>query len=125
MAIVGGSKLPGLKIRPVSKKGATPLTMSESESGSVTSIESMLSEGCPVSPSFYYDQRDLVYQTRLKQRGRRALTAYRAMKSKNMVGGGICLPQDAEQGIKRRIQRCQTFRQSRKVFSQEQTFISL
>jgi hypothetical protein len=61
-------------------------------SGSVKSIESMYSDECPVSPSLLYEQRAMLYETREKQRHRKALTAYRSYKSRLSIGGAsTCL----------------------------------
>ena len=58
---------------------------------SVKSIESICSDGCPVSPSSLYEQRALVYQTRKSQYDRKSITAittYRYRKSCLLVGKG-------------------------------------
>ena len=61
-------------------------------SGSVQSIESILSDGCPVSPSLLYEQRAMLYDTRQNQRQRKAVTAYRSYKSRSSIGGATkCL----------------------------------
>ncbi len=52
-----------------------------SEKGSVTSINSLCSEGLPVSPSILYDQRLRLYDT-CKKQGRKAVTAYVRQKSR-------------------------------------------
>ena len=56
---------------------------------SVKSIESICSDGCPVSPSNLYEQRALAYQTRKSQYDRKSMTAiapYRYRKSCLLVG---------------------------------------
>ena len=61
---------------------------------SVKSIESICSDGCPVSPSSLYEQRALVYQARKSQYNRKsitAITAYRYRKSSLLVGRGTAL----------------------------------
>ncbi len=55
-------------------------------SGSVKSIESMYSDGCPVSPSLLYEQRAVLYDTRQKQRHRKAVTAYCSYKTRPTLG---------------------------------------
>ena len=55
---------------------------------SVSSLESMCSDGCPVSPSILYDQRALLTETRNSQRSRNAMTAYRKRKSTVVIGKG-------------------------------------
>jgi predicted transcriptional regulator len=52
-----------------------------SEKGSVTSIESIFSEGLPASPSLLYDQRHRLYET-CKKQGRKAITEYARQKSR-------------------------------------------
>lgn len=52
-----------------------------SEKGSVTSLESIFSEGIPVSPSLLYDQRHRLYET-CKKQGRKAVTEYNRQKSR-------------------------------------------
>jgi len=59
-----------------------------SVNASVSSLESMCSDGCPVSPSILYDQRALVTETRISQRSRNAMTAYCKRKSFALVGRG-------------------------------------
>ncbi len=69
-------------------------------SGSVKSIESMYSDGCPVSPSLLYEQRAMLYDTREKQRHRKAVTAYRSYKSRTSIGGvSTCLRHEEKSGI--------------------------
>jgi hypothetical protein len=51
-----------------------------SDRGSVSSLDSLASEGLPVSPSLLYDQRERLYETRRKQ-GRKAITEYSRVKS--------------------------------------------
>ena len=60
-------------------------------SGSIHSIESFFSDGCPVSPSLLYEQRDLLFETRQRLRQRNAVTAYRSYKSRTTVGEAVCL----------------------------------
>ena len=67
--------------------------MSESGSGSVNSLDSLCIDGCPVSPSILYDQRALVFETRKKQKNRKALTEYRTYKSR-IVGKELICPQN-------------------------------
>jgi len=57
-------------------------------SESVQSIESICSDGCPVSPSILYDQRARMIETRKYQNYRNAITAYRTRKSPSIVGKG-------------------------------------
>lgn len=65
-----------------------------SETGSSVSLETLASEGCPVSASYLYDQRELVRQT-LKSQGRRnAITEYRKHKDKSIVGKAKWAKQD-------------------------------
>lgn len=52
-----------------------------SDKGSVTSLDSLCSEGLPVSPSLLYDQRQRLYET-CKKQGRKAVTAYVRQKSR-------------------------------------------
>lgn len=52
-----------------------------SEKGSVTSIESIFSEGLPISPSLLYEQRSRLYET-CKKQGRKAVTEYNRQKSR-------------------------------------------
>jgi len=62
-----------------------------SDISSVHSIESVSSDGCPVSPSILYDQRALFYETLKKQKRRNAMTEYRSRRRKSLVivvGGG-------------------------------------
>jgi hypothetical protein len=54
-----------------------------SDKGSVTSIESMCSDGIPVSPSLLYDQRQRLYDT-CKKQGRKAVTAYARQKPRTL-----------------------------------------
>ncbi len=55
-------------------------------SESVHSTESFFSDGCPVSPSLLYEQRDLLFETRKQLRQRKAVTAYRSYKSRSTIG---------------------------------------
>ena len=55
-------------------------------SESVQSIESICSDGCPVSPSLLYDQRSRMIETRKSQIYRNAMTAYRTRKSSSIIG---------------------------------------
>jgi len=57
-----------------------------SENGSVQSIETICSDGCPVSPSALYDQRALVYETRKYQSYRKSITSYRYRKIHTLLG---------------------------------------
>jgi len=57
-------------------------------SESVQSIESICSDGCPVSPSILYDQRARMVETRKCQNYRNAITAYQTRKSPSIVGKG-------------------------------------
>ena len=91
-------------------------------SGSVRSIESIFSDGCPVSPSLLYEQRSVLFETRLHLRQRKAITAYRSYKTRAKVGGGaVCLNQDEinEPCIKRRTD---LVNQSRHDFPRSRTF---
>jgi hypothetical protein len=63
-------------------------------SGSVRSIESHFSDGCPVSPSLLYEQRSLLFETRQRLRQRNAITAYRSYKSRMTVGEAPCLERE-------------------------------
>ena len=68
-------------------------------SGSVRSLESIYSDGCPVSPSLLYEQRAMLYETRQKQRHRKAVTAYRPYKSRSSIGeASLCLVHGENQG---------------------------
>ena len=69
--------------------------MAENESidsiHSVKSIESICSDGCPVSPSVLYDQRAFAYEMRKNQQYRKSMTFitnYRYRKSQSIVGKG-------------------------------------
>jgi hypothetical protein len=84
-----------------------------STDGSVATIESLCSEGCPVAPSILYDQRALLYETRKYFRGRKAVTAYHNGKGGDKVGEGSCLRQD-ESVDQRKFPRSLTFRHSRR-----------
>lgn len=55
-------------------------------SGSVRSISSLCSDGCPVSPSLLYEQRQLLFETRQQLRQRNAVTAYRSYKTRSTIG---------------------------------------
>jgi len=69
---------------------------------SVKSIESICSDGCPVSPSGLYEQRALVYQTRKSQYNRKSMTAiipHRHPKSRLLVGKGTVVCPRNEVGI--------------------------
>jgi len=58
-------------------------------SGSVVSLESLWSEGCPVCPSPLYELRARLYETRQRQGKRRAVTEYNTKKSKTIAGVAI------------------------------------
>jgi len=64
--------------------------MSE-HSDSVQSLDSIYSDGCPVSPSLLYDQRSRMIETRKSQIHRNAMTAYRSRKSSSILGNGAFL----------------------------------
>ncbi len=87
-------------------------------SGSVRSIESIFSDGCPVSPSLLYEQRSILFETRQHLRQRKAITAYRSYKTRMTVGGAVCLNQD-EINDNRRISRAN---QPRYEFPRSRTF---
>jgi hypothetical protein len=84
-----------------------------SDSGSETSLESYLSEGCPVAPGLYYEQRALTYETRRLQKGRRALTAYNRKTSKQELGNVICASQGANVVVNLKYRKNQTYRHSK------------
>ena len=88
-----------------------------SDSGSEISLESYLSEGCPVAPGLYYDQRALTYETRRYQKGRRALTAYnfrcKQKTSRQQIGNIICAQQGVNVVLKRKYRKNQTYRHSK------------
>jgi hypothetical protein len=83
------------------------------DSGSEISIETYLSEGCPVAPGLYYEQRALTYETRRKQKGRRALTAYNRKTSKQEIGSVVCAIHDVNVVLKQGYRKSQTYRQSK------------
>ena len=93
-----------------------------SEQGSVASLDSLCSEGCPAAPSLLYDQRDLVYETRQHQSNRRALTAYRTYKSRGLIGEVQCTERAANLAKRVGFQRSQTYRQFRREKIQETIF---
>ena len=91
-------------------------------SGSVKSLESMYSDGCPVSPSLLYEQRAMLYDTREKQRQRKAVTAYRSYKSRLSIGGAsTCLKHEENSGffiekhVRAEFHRSRTYRLRDKV----------
>jgi hypothetical protein len=84
-----------------------------STEGSVETIDTLCSDGCPVAPSILYDQRALMYETRKYFRGRKALTAYH--KAKDRVGKGLCLQLDDSANPRRLFRHSQTYRHSRSL----------
>jgi hypothetical protein len=91
-------------------------------SGSVVSLESLWSDGCPVCPSPLYDLRARLYETRQRQCKRRAVTEYTTKKSKTISGVAI------ECRISRRddfVEKSQSFRPRERPSSQEPTFIRM
>ncbi len=90
-------------------------------SGSVRSIESIFSDGCPVSPSLLYEQRSILFETRQQLRQRKAITAYRSYKTRAKVGGAACLHQD-EINEPCVHQKTDLVNQPRNVFPRSRTF---
>ncbi len=89
-----------------------------SETGSTTSLETIASEGCPVSVSYLYNQRELVRET-LKSQGRRnAITEYRKQKRNSIVGKAKCL-KHAESPV---YHHSQTYRRRNSPSNLEMTF---
>ena len=88
-------------------------------SGSVVSLESLWSEGCPVCPSPLYDLRARLYETRQRQGKRRAVTEYNSKKSMSSTGVAVCRRQDES------LERSQSCRRREKLSIQEPTFIPM
>ena len=88
-------------------------------SGSVVSLESLWSEGCPVCPSPLYDLRARLYETRQRQGKRRAVTEYKLKKSTPSSGVALCRKQDVF------VERSQSCRRRERLSSQELTFIHM
>lgn len=88
-----------------------------SERGSIVSLETLSSDGCPFTDSFLYDCQEALYSTLKKQKNRNALTEYNTGKSKMIVGKG-CGKQDG----KRVSQRSHTYRNRTTALSQEMIF---
>lgn len=86
-------------------------------SGSVVSLESLWSEGCPVCPSPLYDLRARLYETRQRQGKRRAVTEYKPKKSTSTTGVALCRKQDEF------VEKSQSFRRRERPSSQEPIFI--
>lgn len=88
-----------------------------SERGSVISIESLLSDGCPFTESLLHDQQDIVIETLKRTPNRNALTQYNTGKSKMIVGKG-CRKHD----VKKEYPRSRTFRHRTNQSTQEMIF---
>ena len=92
-------------------------------SGSVRSIASIYSDGCPVSPSLLYEQRSLLFETRQRLRQRNAVTAYRSYKSRITVGEAPCLEHEDNHEPHTTVKhRVGIVNKSRYIFPRSHTF---
>ncbi len=95
-----------------------------SERGSTNSIETLSSDGCPVSPSLLYDELQELYYTCQAQPTRRALTSYYRKKTSQSVGKAKCLSL-TKQEKSPNYHRSRTFRQREKQSNQEMISICM
>ncbi len=90
-----------------------------SEKGSIASLDTLSTEGCPFTDSILYDYQEAFNISLKKLKNRNAVTEYIG-KSKMIVGRG-CQKHDG----KNRSQRSQTYRNRTKQSNQEMIFTCL
>jgi hypothetical protein len=99
--------------------------MSTSENDSVSSIGSFFSEGCPAADSYFYEQRNILYEINRAKGGRRGTTAYFNKKSKRQVGDDECLVLEKNTEGQRLFPRSQSYRNRKSQRSQGRISINM